>query len=383
MDVDKRKTALKCPYKINNIEFSQCSVANRQLQYNNYSKQNIIIGGSAGAEITFLEVQISLKDGNHVVEYKSFEKDYKKSNANLLIAQSMLFHDTHDSDCFSISAVYFHSFLLNDNKLLMTLNHGGLNVYDIEQDKWLTGTTEKGNKNFYVLDGDRVVLVTDEIFVTSDDKHLYFYFIDKNNVTHPKLLKKYTINKDNTEYTQHGIVCTNLKILETISNDHDTRARTSLKFDIIVFGGCEAIFFGESFIKFHVNLSYGNKNINIKKNANRCIGNIKEIKPIIKIKEEPMSIECSMIVNDNDNINCNDDKNKNDDIDDDEISLAMDSILMATKWAFGYQCLLNGQNEAVIIIVGGYNTGDEEEAQDQSIIVFNVARNTIKVKSKV
>ena len=71
MDVDKRNCALHCPYDINRIEFSQYSVANSPLQDLNkkYSKQNIIIGGASGTETTFLEVQVSLRNRNHAVEY--------------------------------------------------------------------------------------------------------------------------------------------------------------------------------------------------------------------------------------------------------------------------------------------------------------------------
>ena len=377
MDTDDCKVALKCPYHIYRSEFSHCSVANTQLQCKNYSKQNIIIirGGAATYvynETTFVDVQLSLKDGNHVVEYKSFEKHYEKLNADLRMRGSTAVDDSDtDDDCsVFITDVSFHCFLLNNNKHLMVFDNERsiANVYDIEKDKWLWNKKDKYVAYSYEIDEDRAVFLTDEIFIISEYEHLHFYFIDKNDMAHPKLIKKYTIKADKIHYHEHGIVCTNLKIIHT----NDTL--TSLKFEIIVFGGSGNVF-GRSFMKFNVDLSYNNITCTCSSDEKSgFIDKIEEIKPIIRIEEKPILIKSSMIVNNN----CHG-RDKNDSINIDKI------ILDQPLWVFGYQCLLNGKNEAVIIIVGG-TTGidvDSHEAPNQSIIVFNVATNTMQLKSKV
>ena len=230
------------------------------------------------------------------------------------------------------------------------------------------------------IDQDRVVLITDEIFVISHHRDLYFYFIDKNDIAHPKLLEKYTIkeNDHDLSYDEHGIVCT--KIAKTRqSHDHDTdhddntgnksvsncgSICTSLKFELIIFGGCETVF-GESFMKILVDLklSYDHDNCSIDNNyKNDCNGkfNMKNIKPIIKIKEEKMLIKSEMIVNDENNS---------------KDTYACKIRLDKRFRLFGYECLWNGKHEPVIVIIGGtYN---------RSVIVFNVTTNVIQFKSKV
>ena len=359
MDVYARKTAFKSPYTITGIEFPQCSTANTQ--DHNYSKPNIIIGGAGDHETTFVDLQVSMQYGKYILIYKSFEKDYKKLHGHLFMKNYAMKHRKITEP--KIKACGFHSFLINKNKYLMVfrLNEGS-NVYDIENDNWLLNKNDETVVYSDSIGQDRAVLVTDEIFVISFDKELYFYYIDKNDVVHPKFLKRYTIKRNNGKYKQHGLVCTNLKT-QTISDD----ARASLTFELIIFGGSETVF-GESFIKFFVDLSYDNINIqNIdKKNDN-------DIKHIIKIEEKEIKIEPHMIVNDSYGN-----------------SYKVESY--KTLWQFGYQCLLNKKKEVVIIIVGGYagrkvfnyyRTVSLVEAQNTSVILFNLATKKMQLKSKV
>ena len=290
MAAGKRENVLKCPYNIQRIEFSHCSVVNAQ--DSKYSKRNIIIGGVLHKQVTFLDAQVSLKDGNHVIEYKSFKKDYQKLHARLHMTNSTTIPFEFLDD-----AEECHSFLINDNKHLMVFNDEGSNVYDIENDTWLLNKKDESiiYSRVDVIDDDRVLLITDEIFVISYQKDLYFYFINKNDVAHPKLLKKYTIKQEKVSYEQHGLVCTKLEQTNDVKPLSKTgNTCTLLTFEMIIFGG-RNIVFGKSFIKFIVDLSYDNVNINI--NINIDQSNDYDIKPIINIEEKQMKINCDMIGN--------------------------------------------------------------------------------------
>ena len=270
------------PQHVKYVEFAKYSIADSQDPNNDKTTRKILIGDSTYTETPFHELFVEradndiddnadkklFKNSQHLkLIYKSFQTDYHKKNACIYEQFS------------TYNAEYYHSFLLNNNKYLMVFDESGSNVYDIENDNWLL---DKNDREIIYNDGyipiDRVLLLTDEIFIITSHYELYFYFIDiKNDIAHPKLLKIWDLENTTVKYEEHGMIYTKFNI-HTTTNTKEKIETTTLDLEIILFGD-DTIDFFETFSKFNIKLSYV---CNLKANSNSIANRLEKDKTSIQ-----------------------------------------------------------------------------------------------------
>lgn len=363
------------PYYVCNTPFARYS-SDLIFDTRSIKRKTILVGGYMKNETTFYEILLNSnkKNGNHYntksISFKSFCKDYHKEKANL---DCIFFGD--------FGARFIDSFITKDNKYLIILQYGNglslqFNVYNIEKDYWLLGINDiHGVKNHYFSASARTLLINDEILVISEKNILYFFAVkiaincddkdDKDdsgnelniNINGPKarldfISRHHLESKSCNAMTNHGICCIgyndysyngnkmdmncneNRNIYnnnEDYTNDYyglikmgsnvNGRKYERYGFKLVLFGG-NSVDFIESFVTVDVNV-----NVMIKKRTNNNIQ--------IDIKEcaiDSRKIKC---------VNC-------------DVSFKYNNQYRASLAGFGYDCLLNANNEAVILIIGGY-----------------------------
>ena len=263
-----------------------------------------------------------------------------------------------------------HSFLMRNNKYLMIVDCEGSNVYDIKNDKWLL---DSNNGKFYCDDwyDDRAILISDDILALSSGNTIEFYFVGKmknknvntinthdesqlvDQITSPKYLTSYDIKYDdvNAKFENHGMVCTNLNIID--GDDDDNKNVCQLKFNVVLFGVVSRLDNEFLFVDLGIMLSY---NYNYNCNLNSNTSDINSIKKT-----------CKLDVNEN------------------VINIG-NSI---TSAMFGYDCVYNWKNEAIIVIIGGVRlvTVDGKHrtytTASKTIYLFNTVTHKIESKPDV
>ena len=267
---------------------------NNQLQMSPKQQKNIIIGGRKNSETAFYEFDWDDKTNSINYKHIGFEHS-KKKFANLNSIQLS-------------SAQHLHSYLVGKNKYLVVFKNAittRYNVYDVKNDKWLL--TKK--KKRFQRPGMRNVLINDEIIIESAYNRLNFSYIGNDHITDPIKMHTYILKTKNVFYCYHGMCIIDFIIIE------QEQSYKTYKLKIVLFGGSENknYDFFSSFLYLDIILSY--KGITL---INLSIDEILIDKNEIKL------------------INMNE-KTENQKI-----------------WCrFGFECILNDKNEALIVIIGG------------------------------
>ena len=285
-------------------------------------KKNLILGGF---DIDEGFHELIVDDENHSINYKSFAKDYKKEFANLEYAATDLYLD---------HGQFTHSYLVQNNKYIVVFyGNSYYNVYDMENDEWMIQNDytklEKHDNSF----SSQSVLINDDMIIISIGDSLYFYFIGNNHITDPKLVHSHQLPKKYGSFEHHGMCLTNFV---QINDDDEKESKSSSKssFDkyklkFVLFGGRERL---PSFVLLDVLLSYNHwdsKKINV------------------SISDELIDV---------DDIKC-----------DNKEEMKMDTLKL---YYFGSVCLFNCRNEPIVVIVGGFNIGNDFK-MNRNICLFN------------
>ena len=311
------------PYSLTYTSFCQRSV-DYNLRHNPNSQKNIILGGRQPGETSFYQIKLDRNENGKLIQSYSFKNDYNKENADL---KKIGWHSADRIDSYFIS---------NDEYMAcLRRRHDGIkyNVYDFKNDKWMINECIELEMDF---DSDaRSLFLFNHLFIFSYLSQLYFYTIFDDFLA-PKLIKTYFIKNDKLAimYTYHGMCC----IANNKSNDRN------LRFEILLFGGNSNVIdtdaaatFLDSFLSLKVELKINYQDLE---------------KSDLKITEQNLKINC---------INFNPDNTRN-------------------FLNFGFECLLNSNNEATIILIGG---DCKPNSVKYSIYEFNTARNELKCYAKV
>ena len=197
--------------------------------HNLLSKQkNVIIGGY---DVNNGFHELIVDDKTRLINYKSFEKDYKKRFANLKHAGVHVDH-----------AQFTHSYLVQNNKYLVVfyLDHY-YNVYDMENDKWLIQPNKKHLEMKSVQSFSQSVLINDEIMIVSCCKDICFHFIGGKYITNPILLHSYELKTDEFTMDDHRMCVIDFIKQESTAQDGKEEATNELhetyRIKIVFFGG--------------------------------------------------------------------------------------------------------------------------------------------------
>ena len=284
-------------------------------------RRNIIIGGRYGGGFHELIVD----DEKSAIECKSFENDYDKQFANLK------YIGLND-------AKHTHSYLVQNNRYLVVFVDKRYNVYDMKNDKWLINLNAPDTTNL-IKNGNssRSVLLNDEIIIISRRKSLWFYFIGNNHITNPLLIYTYKLKTENISYVAHGMSIIDFRE----ESCYDQR----YKIQLILFGGWNNCILS-SFLHLDILLSY--------------TWNLIEK----SIQHKNISIDEKLI-------NRNLIKLNN-----------IDPKQMEYTWCrFGFECIMNDKNEAIIIMVGG--NAYIPNANGTNIHLYNCATHELECKQNV
>ena len=366
------------PYKMRGVEFVKVNHFREDGDFNN--KCIIIPKGKQPFH------ELILTNNDRRISYKSFRKDYKKSNAH---------YDNNTGKQ--------HSFLVQNNKYICVIPHSidKYQVYDVENDQWLTPPSPRFHINvtrsrnpWLANSGSRSILAGDDIIVYSYHRQILFYYIGGDFVTNPSLVGKYDHFKS---YIFHGLLCVNYdcdydydynyscnsynkepstksanNTIE-IGNCHesdDIILNKNYKFKIMLFGGSCTIrgllhSFIELDIKLTVNLSTdGKKYINhfgSNEKGARCM---KKIDSHLNVKETDV---------DGNKIVC-----------DENAKRIFSQGVIAQS--FGHDIMYNGKNEPIIVIIGGTWQGRAYHSPNEThrdIYLYNCVSKQLKAVKNV
>ena len=279
----------------------------------------------------FTELILNNNCNTNSIDYKSFAIDYGKKYADVT------FGGLDD-------AQFTHSYLIRNNKYFIVFRHDlHYNVYDMENDKWLLNQNEKTLSKNDSLDS-RSVLINDEIIIISTKHQLCFYFIGGDHITDPILIKQYQLTRRYgfVSFERHGMCIIDfIDINKSISNagddyinDDELFQKYKYKIKIVLFGGCNEYILS-SFLFLDITLSCS----------------------IIQPTRLKLSIDDNWLGKNEITLN-NIDTNK----------------VKEQVWHdFGYDCLFNSKNEAIIVIIGGSSgkVADTGCKMEKDIHLFN------------
>lgn len=332
-------SVFNCPYTMSYVPFARPS--GMPGLPHNQPKRNIICGGTDMANATsFYEIILS-RATNPTANFISIEHEYMKINANLNKSGSRL---TRSCDMKSL-----HSHLTSNEKYVIAIQDTwGYNVYDLENDNWLLSL----NNTTVMQDAlpratERSLLINDEIIAISEGNNIHFYSIAGDRLKNPQLIAKHNIKTDKLGYACHGMCC--------IGFD-DVKQGKDNSFDSYT---CKIVLFGGAF-------GYGQKLF-----QSFVVFNIKVNRSRYKIKLD--SINEEKINFDMDNSKSNREKWVNIDPNNDVYNNYFD---------FGFECIYNAKQEAVILIIGGMDmlctmgNGDHSNC-DKCVITCNLVTKKV------
>ena len=302
-------------------------------------RKYIIPAGNYNDKTDGCFVEISVNTQTKEVKHVSFEN---KKFANL---ESMGL----DSESFA------QSYLVRNNKYIVVFfKDRHYNVYDIENDKWLLRSYEKGlflNNTYH----SRSVMINDQILIISKSNQLYFYSVAYDHLTNPTLLHEYELKTKNVFFERHGMCCIDYK-------QEKSAKKLSYYVKILLFGGYQNKDVLSSFVLCDIVLSSDPDSLSLDDND----WHDQMICEKISIKEQLI------------------DKNL--------FKLKNVNIEKHEKWKwmdFGYKCLVNSKNETVIMIVGDYRQLEKsvythvQDTWKDNIILYNCVTHEIICKSEV
>ena len=349
--------------------------------------KNILLGADISG---FCEVFPNNDNNSPSIKYKSFKSDYNLKNAsvsgiNMITAidvHSYLIENTDHDDSKNSEMKYQYMVVFEYMK--------GYNVYDMINDCWLLDSNVKGDEgHIYDEEGARSLLITDDILLISSMGYLYFYWISvkSGHITNPILIKKYeyaSFPSMDHHFDNHGMCCVDYNISYNDININKNNQKSghekiqSITFKVYLFGSDETsrqYEFLDSFLQLNIILSFDKSfdtlmmhDINITNNNYKG-----KINNMLKIDIKENMIERDML-----KYSQNDEK----------------YLDLTDMYCFGYQCLYNDKNEAIIIIIGGCcfhwkNSNDIDENKkrqkqlSKSVIFYNTATNELTVKPNV
>ena len=310
--------------------------------------QNIIVGGCGGdSETEFHEVFLT-KDTTEpgYVTYKSLNKDYNKSNADL---KKILLNDAEDVNSFLI-----------DEKYILIEYRTEYNVYDLINDKWLLKKNNSfanklklnQSKEFFWYNA-RSVIINDQFYISSFGDKLYFFTVwNYNRITNLDVIQKYTIRNKDSAYQGHGMCCVGFKYNCNINSKSNAQTAVhDLNFKLLLFGSIQPEHnFFSSFLTLDIQMEFStNSDYKVCKDGDddgfqmsKCI-----------VTENTVNLEPTQDVQD--------------------LFQGAD-----TCWShFAYHCIVNGKGEPIIVIFGG------SHQDGRSLCLYNTVTKQIDFKSKV
>ena len=187
------------PYNLSFIPFAKYSAEKNIKAKNNHQHERHIVLGDSEDESKFCEVFLN----KHTtvpgsITYKSFNKDYGKSNADLI--------KIGISDAENVK-----SFLI-DNKYILICNGCDYNVYNMMKDEWMLKTSIlprmripsnveniESIKVRFTFDNARGVIINDQFLVMSRRNQLLFFPIwNKYYITHLDAIHVYDVKTAHT-----------------------------------------------------------------------------------------------------------------------------------------------------------------------------------------
>ena len=360
------------------VKYSVETMINNNFElYNEKRMRHLLWGGwSAGRhelhEIVSCSSMMNIDDEE--MEHKSFVIDYNKQNA-----------------MFNRSLNYCHTFLIKNNSkeyVIYFQYHNGYNAYDMTNDEWISEHSDWDTKNkhcikYNTVGGARSIMITDNILVISDRLTLFFHLL--SDIKAPVLLTKYKIKTKNLDYCFHGMECIKF---QRCSTDNSTNER--LKFKLLLFGGGYNDNFLESFLQLDIDLTFQN---NWKPSMDSQSKNINT-----EQKNEENNSD-DQTVTDNDNRKMNESENENENENENTYQIKVEENLIgkgdffcrhfdprkinANKWrSFAYESIVDGNNNVIIVIIGGDN-GRYDQRLPQCVCLYNSVTHEITVKYDV
>ena len=304
----------------------------------------------------FHELQLVNNDNGTNLTYKILETDNKWKQANFDIISQQ-------------HAYLFNTYLINNNKHFVSifLSAKEYNIYDMENDKWFFSKNKRISFAEHQPSRQQNIMITDNLILVSyNDKLEFFGCFVNDHVTRPivrlrEYLFKINKNTDNNKskdikrivysYGYHGICCTNIKS-KYLAAMNKSDGMTDLKFTIILFGGSvhSNIDFLSSFLVIDINVIlkdvYNDNTYNSDRYIlDRCM-----------FREKPINKNLIKCVNFN-----------------------KETLDEATFSSFAFECVWNGKNEAIIMIIGGsINCGE-----NKSIYLYNTANHELSIRENV
>ena len=335
------ETTNKLVYDMSFVWFTRKSIQSKwdrqrgdQVNQNQNARmeKHMIVGGYGINQSQFYEMQMYTSPKYNSISWKSFCDKYKVKNANL-------------SGISLRNARQTFSYLIQNGRYLILHRFNPIHkqhmwyVYSMVYDSWIAPFT---NLHVALDDCENIasILITDEILLISSGCNLYFYFIPKNDVSHPQLIQMYTFKSCNLKYDKHGMCCPYFKIDNNNYNSSNCNYSIKLKFQIILFGGDENKNFCSSFLCLDISLKYDYKSV--------------EDKLIHKLDIKENMIEENSISY----VNCS------------------SEVINANNWYnFSTECVMNDVKEPIILIFG--------HKRSESILLYNVNTKQLIFKPNV
>ena len=331
------------PYNIELVPFVKESVVVKTPKLDGDSKsiksrkKHIIVGGRCAT--SFYDVLFS-KQTNEIL-FKSFEKDYKKTNANL---NKIRFKSTN---YYAAMGTQSHM-MSNGNEIIIYHVYRGYNAYDIKNDAWILAQNRKIVDMGHVAQSNcnpRSLLINDEILIISDAKQFDLYSIAKryNHFTDPQIMKRHLIETKGLDYFGHGMCCTGLDIISKNGSRY-------YKIKVVLFGSghrCDQrIDLWDSFLQVDITIDV-NYGMIVNENC-------------VDIKEETLKVDQ----------NYGGDRPYIDNLD-----------------SFGFECIFNSKQQPILVIIGGQLAHDldptESAKHGKCVIACNTVTGQVTIKRNV
>lgn len=309
----------KCPFELFHVPFCRYS-DNLSLPQNDQilirEKRNLVIGTQHGYDIR-----------NYKQSFYEVLIDNPSGNENNNYVSFKQFTTDYDKKNGKIlwqDVSGTHSFITQDEKYIIafTSSHGYA-VYDILNDKWLIGSSE--NDKLMLSDFKcgsqclRSIFVDDTLLIISGASIVYFFSLD--DIREPKLICKHTLENVEYEYKYHAMCL--IGYSKTKDNEYYLK--------IQLCGGEKNLFLA-SFLLLTVDIDMSCQSVYVIEEPIGNIANNTEVK----------------------------------------LNLSYDS--------FSTQCVVNANDEVVIIMIGGITPS---RVMDKSMIFYNCSTREINNEIQV
>ena len=329
------------PFRVSDTPFTRYSsfptnTERYDQQTQNVDKKKLIVSATYSDFSNSCFQEFFTDDETNAMHYKSFENDYNKKFAHL--KYSSLWQGDYLS----------HSYLIENNKYLVVFKDNDYyDVYDMDKDKWLVDhKCPLGEKVGFK---SRSIMINDEIIIASGDDlcGLRFYYMGNKHITNPITIYSHYLQTP-LLFAQHGMCVIAFKKLDTNlkkSKNLKNELLKTFELKIILFGGSwnDPILSSFLILDILIDCDYS-------KNWQSF--------PDVDISIDETLIDWNKIKLTNMGFSY--------------------TLRKSIIWKnFGYECIFNDKNEAIIIVIGGFGKWR------QDIHLFNCVTYELASKQKV